>query len=141
MAEELELARSYLRIESLRLGDRLRIDWQIDPGVEQVVVPALTLQPLVENAVYHGIEGLADGGVITIAARLEAERVVIEIANPIASSTGARTTGNQLALANIEQRLQLMFGKRDVLTVGKSADRFEVRLQLPLRTAGVEPIH
>ncbi len=140
LAEELELARSYLRIEQLRLGDRLRIDWQIDPGVEQLVVPALTLQPLVENAVYHGIESLADGGVITIAARLEAERVLIEIANPIAREANQRMSGNQLALTNIAQRLQLMFGRQDVLEAGESGDRFEVRLKLPLSTEDVLPM-
>jgi len=142
LAEELELARSYLRIEALRLGDRLRVEWRIDPGVEKIVVPALTLQPLVENAVYHGIEGLPHGGVITIAAHLEAGRVVIEIANPTAGSgRNARPSGNQLALANIEQRLQLMFGRNDVLDVGEFPDRFEVRLRLPLSTQNFEPFN
>jgi two-component system sensor histidine kinase AlgZ len=139
LAEELELARSYLRIEALRLGERLQVEWHIDPDVEQIVVPALTLQPLVENAVYHGIETLPDGGVITITARRDAERIVIEIANPIASAAATTgRTGNQLALTNIEQRLQLMFGRNDVLDVGEYANRFEVRLRLPARISAIE---
>ncbi len=133
LAEELELARSYLRIEALRLGARLQVEWHLDPGIEQIAVPALTLQPLVENAVYHGIESLPDGGVISIAARRDGDRVVIDIANPV-STTGinARRTGNRLALANIEQRLQLMFGRNDILRAFETGDRFEVQLRLPL---------
>jgi len=139
LAEELELARSYLRIEALRLGERLKVEWHIDSGVEQIMVPALTLQPLVENAVYHGIETLPGGGVITIAARRDGERIVIEITNPVAGATApARRTGNQLALANIEQRLQLMYGRSDVLDVGESPNLFEVRLRLPVGIFGGE---
>jgi len=135
LAEELELARSYLRIEALRLGERLRVEWRIEPDVEQIVVPALTLQPLVENAVYHGIETLPEGGVIKIAAGRDADRIIIDISNPVArAGPNARSSGNQLALVNIEQRLQLMFSRSDVLKVGEYPERFEVQLRLPLGT-------
>ena len=98
-------------------------------------MPALTLQPLVENAVYHGIETLPEGGVIKIAARRDADRIIIDISNPVArAGPDARSSGNQLALVNIEQRLQLMFSRSDVLIVGEYPERFEVQLRLPLGT-------
>ncbi len=134
LAEELELARSYLRIEALRLGERLRVDWRLEVDPEALVLPALTLQPLVENAVYHGIEGLPDGGLITISARLQGRIVTIEITNPVPSS-GRRSGGNRIALANIRQRLQLMFAGHEPLETVEADGVFTVRLRLPAERA------
>jgi len=138
LAEELELARCYLRIEALRLGARLQVEWEIGPDAGALVLPALTLQPLVENAVYHGIEGLPGGGVIRIAARRAGEEVEISIVNPINAASAARQSGHQIALANIEQRLQLMFGRAGVLSTQRTEQEFRVHLRLPLRPPAAE---
>ena len=134
LAEELELARSYLRIEELRLGDRLKLEWDIQVDPHAVIMPALTLQPLLENAVYHGIEGLPGGGCIQVSALEHSKGVEINIANPLVNESFKRQKqGNHMALENIRQRLRLMFGHEDVLQVSHNHGQFLVKLVLPLQ--------
>lgn len=82
LEQELSLVRRYIRIEQLRMGERLRVEWDIQLETEKVMIPQLTLQPLVENALYHGIQPLAEGGVLKIAVWPEGDRVRILISNP-----------------------------------------------------------
>jgi two-component system sensor histidine kinase AlgZ len=112
LSEEIDLARRYLAIEQLRFGDRLSVRWQLDDQVGEVAVPTLLLQPLVENAVLHGVETDPAGGWVTVHTELKGERVVVTISNslPAANSSAVPNgrRGHGIALRNVRQRLVLM---------------------------------
>lgn len=131
LREEFEMARIYERIEQLRLGDRLQVEWKIDELPMRALIPGLTVQPLLENAIYHGIEPLPDGGTVTIEGRTEGERIVISIMNPVGRDVPRRTGGNQMALQNVAQRLELAFGGQASLDIEATDDDFCVTLRLP----------
>ena len=133
LAEELEVARTYQRMEQLRLGDRLKVDWKTDGVPANALVPGLMIQPLLENAIYHGIEPRAQGGTVTISGEVSGGLVTIVVRNPIEAdpSPGARE-GNRLALANIRERFALMYGERALLKSGRFDDEFIVTLRFPL---------
>lgn len=131
---ELALCHRYINIESLRLGDRLVVNWDIDKLDQQAVIPSLTLQPLLENAIYHGIEPRAEGGDITISGETENQLSRITISNPL--ETGERmlhTKGNHLAQENIQQRLQALFGKNASMTISEQEDQYRVTITLPVQ--------
>ena len=139
--EELALCRRYTRIEYLRLGERLNIEWQIEDAVESVKIPLLTLQPLLENAIYHGIQPMPEGGTITVSLAYAANNYTITVTNPLPSEdlsqpTGnkyptAQGRGNQLAIQNIRSRLDVLYGKRAHLDAYTSGEEFVTRLTLP----------
>ena len=132
LEEELELAKGYLRMESLRLGDRLRVEWDIERLPRKRLVPSLILQPLLENAVYHGIEPLPQGGRISVSSLAEGRRVSVSIRNPRAADTnGARRRGNRMALENIRMRLQLAFGGQSGVALREVGEEFETTLYFP----------
>ncbi|MBL8328675.1 MAG: histidine kinase [Rubrivivax sp.] len=106
LAEEIELARRYLDIEQVRFGDRLRLSWAIDPRVGGARVPPLVLQPLVENAVRHGVEPALEGGEVQIQARLWQGLVQLEVRNSLPPQ--ASRPGSGMALANVAERLKLL---------------------------------
>ena len=128
--EERDLCERYLRIENARLGDRLKVDWQQTELDDMVLVPSLLLQPLLENAILHGIQTLADGGTVQVGARLKGEMVDITITNPVPSSTAA--TGNGMANENIRQRLQTLFGDRASFTVTRHEQHYSAHASFPL---------
>lgn len=135
LSDELNVARVYQRIEQLRLGARLTVLWQID-APEDAMIPSLLLQPLLENAIYHGIEKLPNGGEVTIAARCAADFVEIEVANPLANASMSQTLhgehrGNKLALDNIRQRLQLAWPGEAAVIASERDDRYVVTLRFP----------
>jgi hypothetical protein len=130
LGEELALARSYLEVERVRFGDRLRVEEEIEPACENCAVPALLLQPLVENAVKHGIAGLVEGGSIRVAARRRAGAVAITIENsfdPEAAAPGRLGMG----LAHVKRRLAIRYGDRAELQAGPGQGVYRVRLWLP----------
>lgn len=133
LKEELELTRIYQRIEELRLGDRLKVHWDIGQLPMRGLVPGLTLQPLLENAIYHGIEPLDRGGTVTISGTVERGQIRITVANPVAPGATANDErpGNRLALENIRQRLALAYRERGVLDVERAADEYRVTLRFP----------
>lgn len=132
LGEEVALTRHYLEIERLRLHERLRIDWQIDDGLMSVRLPALVIQPLVENAVYHGIEKLTDGGTISIDIKLT-DRLDITITNPLSvRDDDTLRSGNQLAIGNICERLQLAYGSKAVLESSQDEDTYRVIIRIPV---------
>jgi len=132
LEQELEVARVYQRMEEQRLGDRLRVDWQLNDLPMQMRVPGLTIQPLLENAIYHGIEPLASGGVVTITGEARDGMVTISISNPLAPGNQRRkVNGHHLALDNIRQRLQLAYGGSARLEVEELANRFNVSIGYP----------
>ncbi|HET8692934.1 MAG TPA: histidine kinase [Steroidobacteraceae bacterium] len=131
LAHEIEIARAYERVERLRLGDRLQVDWQVDGLPLDAQVPALILQPLVENAVYHGIEPLDTGGTIRIVGRRDGRFAVITIDNPVAEAVVARRPGHRIGLDNVRQRLELMYpGEAEVEAI-EAPGRFVVTMRFP----------
>ena len=132
MKEELELTRIYQRIEALRLAERLTVKWRVNDLPMRAIVPSLSVQPLLENAIYHGIEPLDGGGTVTIDGAVEGEDVVITVGNPVAKDTnGSARPGNQHALDNIRQRLRLAYGDRGCVEVRETPARYEVTLRFP----------
>ncbi len=130
LREEFEMARIYERIEQLRLGKRLQVRWDVDDLPQRALIPGLTVQPLLENAIYHGIEPLPEGGTVDIAGRVDGAGIVIEITNPVSANAPPRT-GNRMALANVRQRLELAFGGRGSLQISSTGQQFRVQLRLP----------
>lgn len=131
LKEELEVAAIYQRIEKLRLGERLKVRWDIQELPMRALIPSLTIQPLLENAIYHGIELLPDGGEVLVGGSKKDGALSIEVSNPVATSTEARKKGNKMALSNIRQRFELAYGHRASITVDEAAERYSVRLTFP----------
>jgi two-component system sensor histidine kinase AlgZ len=135
LSRELELCQRYLAIEALRLGERLTLDWDIQPGLEQQAIPPLTLQPLVENAIYHGIQPRPEGGTVRVEAYAKGHFVYLMVQNPKPESGSRQHQGNQVALANIQARLQALFGEPAVLKHSHQHNTYTVTLRLPERKA------
>lgn len=134
LAEEIALARKYLAIEKLRLGERLQVRWEMDDCPPDVLAPPLLLQPLLENAVYHGIETAAKPGEIRVRIRAGGSRVTIEIDNPVAASAAQRP-GNRMALTNLRERLMLFYDLEAHIESGERDGRYRVCVDLPRRGA------
>jgi two-component system sensor histidine kinase AlgZ len=130
LSEELELARQYLQMEQRRLGDRLRLSWRVSDLPEGASVLPLMLQPLLENAVAHGIQPRADGGELKVYGRAEKDNIVITIANPVAPGA-LENPGHGMALANIRERMELAFGPAASLVTHKNEEQFFAVLTLP----------
>ncbi len=130
--EELEVTAIYQRIEKLRLGDRLRIRWDIDELPMRARIPSLTIQPLVENAIYHGIELLPGGGEIHIRGKRDGRTLQITVSNPVAPGKSRGKNGNNMAMSNIRQRFELAYGSRASVDIDDSDDRFVVTLRFPV---------
>lgn len=132
LERELELTRQYLNLEQLRLGERLQVEWRTEKAPYDALVPPLLLQPLVENAVYHGIEPGINPGMIEVAIARLRDRVQIRLRNPYHADHQHRQ-GNRMALANIRERLALHFDVEAVLESGVRGDAFETRISLPYK--------
>lgn len=132
LAREVELCRQYLGIEQLRLGERLRVEWHIDKMPSDAMIPPLVLQPLLENAVYHGIEPRTEPGVVSINIYATRDEVHAVLRNPY-SSANDHHHGNNMALDNIRERLQLHFDAEASLTQRVSDKEFQVHIVMPYR--------
>lgn len=132
LKEELEVAAIYQRIEKLRLGDRLNIRWDIAELPMRTRIPSLTIQPLVENAIYHGIELLPGGGDITISGKRDGRNLQISVSNPVAPGKSRGKDGNKMAMDNIRQRFELAYGSRASVDVDDRDDTFTVTLRFPI---------
>ncbi|ROQ21780.1 two-component system sensor histidine kinase AlgZ [Marinimicrobium koreense] len=133
LKRELALCRGYLAMEQLRLGDRLRVDWHLDELPESTPIPALLLQPLLENAVFHGIEPRPEGGDIQIQIARSGNQVAIRIDNPLPAGRHpeqARQT-NRMALDNVRHRLQAHFGPAARLSERREGGRFTLIITYP----------
>ena len=130
LQDELKLARQYVDMEQRRLGDRLQVDWRVEELPAGAAVLPLILQPLLENAVAHGIQGRPEGGKLTVYGRAEGDQVVITIGNPLAPD-GLSRGGHGMALRNIRERLALAFGPRASLLTNKDKDQFYAVLVVP----------
>ncbi len=119
LERELSVCRRYIHIEQLRLGNRLHIAWDIEENLEEVDIPLLTIQPLLENAIYHGIQPLPEGGEIAVKIFSRQDVLYVEVRNPVAAHEVAKGKlthqGNQLALENIRNRLEALYGESATL--------------------------
>ena len=138
-AEELETCRRYLRIEQLRLGARLRVEWRVEALPAALPIPALSLQPLLENAIYHGIQMLPEGGCIEVSGHYADALVAIEVRNPMPPpQAAAPQRGNRMALDNVARRLRALYGDEAGMAGEQQGDHFVARLFYP-RQYGPEP--
>jgi two-component system sensor histidine kinase AlgZ len=129
--EEIELCKRYLNIEALRLGDRLKLKWQIKPLSKKIKIPPLSLQPLFENAIYHGIQPRTEGGTITLITEEKDNSLSIMISNPL-SDVNNKHDGNHIALENIRSRIQAIFGDHAILKTSIYNNIFTVTLRIPI---------
>lgn len=130
LAQEIALCRQYLALEKLRLDDRLTIDWHIDDVPPDALIPPLLLQPLLENSVYHGIEPLANGGVITIQIYRKSAEIHLVLSNPY-NTLSQHQNGNKMALKNIKERLTLHFDLEASLKCSHANGIYQVHIMLP----------
>jgi two-component system, LytTR family, sensor histidine kinase AlgZ len=131
LKEELEVARIYQRIEQLRLGERLHVIWDVNELPMRAQVPGLLMQPLLENAIYHGIEPLPSGGVVTVSGTVEDGVIGLTVRTPLPSSGEAAPSGNRMALENIRERMELIYPGRSGVEAGRVGDEYVVRLRFP----------
>ena len=131
LKEELETAAIYQRIEKLRLGDRLRVRWDVGELPMRALIPSLTIQPLLENAIYHGIELLPEGGEVAVSGKLDGNHIDFTISNPVTPDSNRKSGGNKMAMSNIRQRYELAYGHQATVAVEDSETRYAVRLRFP----------
>lgn len=128
--QELELAEHYLAIEQVRFGDRLKVEWSIDETASKAKLPSLILQPLVENAVKHGVEPSPEGAVVRISTKRRDGVVIIKVTNTVPAGSGKR--GHGLALDNVRQRLTLLHDVQGRFQSALVKGVFQVRLEIPV---------
>ncbi len=133
LEREVELTRQYLSLEQLRLGERLQVEWHVDKMPAEALVPPLVLQPLVENAVYHGVEPSAEPGVVSVHAYRARDEVHIVLRNPYRHG-GSHHAGNKMAVGNIRERLMLHFDAEASLRTTVTDNAYQVHIVLPYRT-------
>ena len=134
LADEIALLERYAALEQLRLGERLRITWELDAAPSDALLPPLVLQPLLENAVYHGVEPAT--GVSDVLVRIErrGDRVLSCIENPLAAPDQPQRAGNRMALENIRERLALFFDAEARIETRSAGGRYRVEIEIPYRT-------
>jgi two-component system sensor histidine kinase AlgZ len=154
---EIQLSKQYIALEQMRMGDRLSVDWEIHEVPEHALIPPLLLQPLLENAVYHGIEPLTQGGVIKVVLKLRTEGILLSVENPHAANNSAtadmdkagdfqktyepaskpshagrwQRSNNKMALLNIRERLDLLFDAEARYQVENGNNFYRVEIILP----------
>ncbi|MCP3673187.1 MAG: sensor histidine kinase [Gammaproteobacteria bacterium] len=131
LSSEIDLCKHYLDIEQLRLGDRLKSQWQIPESINSVSIPPLTLQPLIENAIYHGIQPLVEGGLICIDITIANGYCNITIENPLSEISISKNSGNNIAVGNIRERLQMLYQDEASLDMQIKESQCIVTLVLP----------
>ena len=131
LAEELETLELYLLLEQTRFGDRLKVDLEVDETSRACLVPPLVLQPLVENALKHGISTLLEGGAVHIAARCRSGRLRLVVENPFDPEVPGRC-GSGMGLTNLKQRLHSLYGTDARLRAGAEGDTFRAEVGLPI---------
>ncbi len=132
LREELSLCEKYVHIESLRLDDRLDVDWQVEVDIDEVRIPLLTLQPLLENAIYHGIQPIPEGGVVVVHIAQDQRQLRIRLENPLPQSEHSHEAGNKMAIENIRPRLQAIYGDDASLLTEKDETTFRTTVSYPL---------
>lgn len=132
LADELDLARRYLHIEQLRFGDRLRVRWEVPDELPDVKIPALSLQPLVENAVRHGVEPCPEGGEVLMQVAVGRRTVQVLVQNPVARNAPRQGNGHSIGLASVRARIEALSEGRSRLEVQPGEDVYRVAIVVPL---------
>ncbi len=132
LASEIDLAQRYIAIESLRFGERLNVRWELDPAANAARLPPLALQPLLENAVRHGVEPAEDGGTIRVRTRVALGRAEILIDNSLPGSGARPNPGHGVALDNVRSRLRLLHDLDAKFEAGKRGEAWRVRIVVPM---------
>jgi len=135
LGQELSLVRQYLGIEQIRFGARLAVHEELAPDIQDALVPPLLLQPLVENAVKHGIAGLIEGGTVTVRAQGTGTDLMLTVENPYDVDRAA-AAGTRLGLLNVKKRLDTQFGPLASVRVADDGGRYTAEIRLPLSSAG-----
>lgn len=130
LADEIALAQRYLAIEQVRFGDRLQVQWSLDASTNGAKLPPLLLQPLVENAVHHGVEPSASGAEVQISTQRRGSVVVIKVTNTVPAGQGSK--GQGIALRNVRDRLSLMHDVQSQFRSGLKNGIYQVRIEVPL---------
>lgn len=133
LADEIALLERYAAIEQLRLGERLRVTWELDAAPTDALLPPLVLQPLLENAVYHGVEPGVGGGEVVVRIERRGDRVLASIENPFHENE-THHAGNRMAFENIRERLALFFDAEARVTTRMDGGRYRVEIEMPYRT-------
>ena len=136
LADEIALLERYAEIEQLRLGERLRITWDLDSAPSDALLPPLVLQPLLENAIYHGVEPGTGASDVLVRITRRGDRVLAQIENPYLEAEVKRA-GNRMALENIRERLQLFFDAEARITIKAAGGRYSVELEIPYKVRPV----
>ncbi|MEY4882751.1 MAG: hypothetical protein RIS34_605 [Pseudomonadota bacterium] len=133
LEDEITLAQRYLAIEQVRFGERLQVEWTLDPRANKATLPPLLLQPLVENAVKHGVEPSAAGALIKVTTQRRSSTVVIKVTNTVSPDLGKRMKrGNGVALNNVRDRLSLLHDVQGQFQSGLKDGVFQARIEVPL---------
>ncbi|MEK7991495.1 MAG: histidine kinase [Thiotrichaceae bacterium] len=135
LSEELDLCIQYLRIEALRLDERLQVQWKMEQVPQDALIPRLSIQPLLENAIYYGIQPLPEGGMIEITGLFDGKLIQLDIENPLSQQPLChRSKGHGIAQRNIHERLQAYYGQLGGLSVKQEPDVYSVSLRFPYQT-------
>lgn len=129
LSQEIMLAARYLAIEQVRFGDRLQVQWTLDPAAGQARLPPLLLQPLVENAVQHGVEPSHEGAQVRITTQRRGARVVVKVTNTVPAGPGR--SGHGVALNNVRDRLGLLHDVQAQFQTGVKDGLYQVRIEVP----------
>lgn len=129
LKEEVDVVEAFINIEKWRLGERLKVNWNIEDHVLDTQVPSFILQPLIENAVVHGIAPLSGGGVVAIMVKRSEQCVLLQVSNPYDGKQ--HTAGNGIALDNLKARLDLFYPQVNCLTIETQSDIFTVSISIP----------
>lgn len=133
LSDEIALGRQYLDLEKLRLGDRLQVAWEVNAVPLEILVPPLMLQPLLENAVHHGIEASHQAGVVRVELNMKGDALRLQVSNPNPGQGSPGRDGNHMALGNIRERLALYYDMEARLEHGPVGTDYQVRIELPCR--------
>jgi two-component system, LytTR family, sensor histidine kinase AlgZ len=134
LADEIALLERYAELEQLRLGERLRITWEVDQAPSDALLPPLVLQPLLENAVFHGVEPGTATGEVLVRIERRGDRVLARIENPYIAAESGRA-GNRIALDNIRERLALFFDAEARIETNAAGSRYRVEIEIPYKVA------
>ncbi len=131
LAKELAICQRFVRIEQTRIGERLQVTWAIAPEAEPCQIPSLLLQPLIENAIYHGVQPLPEGGLVAVAARIVQGHLQLRVSNPLPDPSQLNTKGHGIALENIRHRLSAHYGEDCQWRTHLDQGRYELVIEFP----------
>ncbi|MFW2404276.1 MAG: sensor histidine kinase [Gammaproteobacteria bacterium] len=133
LEQELEVTRIYQEMEQQRLGERLNVVWRLEDLPGRAQIPSLMLQPLLENAIYHGVERLSEPGIVEVEGRRKGDMIYLSVRNPLPEEQNRKESGNKIALENIQERLTLAFGPRARMSRAIDQTHYEVSIAFPFR--------